>query len=252
MSLLEVRNVTQRFGELAAVKNVSLSVEEGELHAIIGPNGAGKTTLFNMISGFYVPTAGHITFGGADVTAMPTHERVGMGMARTFQITEVFPELTVRENLRIAVQVTDGLRLKMFNTRRQVAATEGRVDELLEAGALTANAGRHVGELSHGDQRSAEIMMALATRPKLLLLDEPAAGMGSQETYDTAVLIRRLHRKQKLTIVLVEHDMRVIFNLADRITVLSEGEMLDQGTPDEIAASEKVQVAYLGEKREGS
>ncbi len=252
MSLLEVHNVTQRFGELAAVKNVSLNVEEGELHAIIGPNGAGKTTLFNMISGFYVPTAGHITFGGADVTAMPTHERVGMGMARTFQITEVFPELTVRENLRIAVQVTDGLRLKMFNTRRQVAATEGRVDELLEAGALTANAGRHVGELSHGDQRSAEIMMALATRPKLLLLDEPAAGMGSQETYDTAVLIRRLHRKQKLTIVLVEHDMRVIFNLADRITVLSEGEMLDQGTPDEIAASEKVQVAYLGEKREGS
>lgn len=119
-------------------------------------------------------------------------------------------------------------------------------------GGLTANADRHVGELSHGDQRSTEIMMALALRPKLLLLDEPAAGMGSQETYDTAVLIRKLHRTQKLTIVLVEHDMRVIFNLADRITVLTEGEVLEVGTPDEIAASEKVQVAYLGEKREGA
>lgn len=252
MSLLEVRGVTQRFGELVAVKDVSLDVEAGELHAIIGPNGAGKTTFFNMISGFYEPTAGRIVFDGTDVTGIPAHERVAMGMARTFQITEVFPELTVRQNLRIAVEVTRGLRLKLFSTARQAAATEQRVDELLDMGGLAANAERHVGELSHGDQRSTEIMMALATNPKLLLLDEPAAGMGHKETYDTALLIRRLHRRHKLTIVLVEHDMRVIFNLADRITVLAEGEVLDRGTPDEIAASEKVQVAYLGEKREGS
>ncbi|HEU0231451.1 MAG TPA: ABC transporter ATP-binding protein [Burkholderiaceae bacterium] len=252
MSLLEVHNVSQHFGELVAVKDVSLAVEPGELHAIIGPNGAGKTTFFNMISGFYRPTKGHIVFDGADVTAVPPQNRVAMGMARTFQITEVFRELTVRENLRIPVEVTQGLRLKVFRTRQQTRETNERVDELLEAGGLTAKADRYVGELSHGDQRSTEIMMALALKPKLLLLDEPAAGMGNQETYDTALLIRRLHRKQKLTIILVEHDMRVIFNLADRITVLTEGEVLEQGTPDEIAASEKVQVAYLGEKREGS
>lgn len=252
MSLLEVHGVTQRFGELTAVNQVSLNVEEGELHAIIGPNGAGKTTFFNMISGFYRPTSGRIVFDGGDVTGLPPHARVGLGMARTFQITEVFPELSVRDNLRIAVEVTEGLRLKLYSTRRQAARTAARVDELLETGGLTANADRHVGELSHGDQRSTEIMMALALKPRLLLLDEPAAGMGSQETYDTAVLIRKLHRTQKLTIVLVEHDMRVIFNLADRITVLTEGEVLEVGTPDEIAASEKVQVAYLGEKREGA
>ncbi len=252
MSLLEVHEVTQRFGELTAVNQVSLNVEEGELHAIIGPNGAGKTTFFNMISGFHRPTGGRIVFAGGDVTDLPPHRRVGLGMARTFQITEVFPELSVRDNLRIAVEVTEGLRMKVFSTRRETARTAARVDELLETGGLTANADRHVGELSHGDQRSTEIMMTLALRPKLLLLDEPAAGMGSQETYDTAVLIRKLHRTQKLTIVLVEHDMRVIFNLADRITVLTEGEVLEVGTPDEIAASEKVQVAYLGEKREGA
>lgn len=252
MSLLEVQQVSQHFGELVAVNKVSLNVEEGELHAIIGPNGAGKTTFFNMISGFYRPTAGHIIFNGTDITAVPAHERVAMGMARTFQVTEVFPELTVRENLRIAVEITQGLRLKLFTTRAQTAKTNEQVDELLETGGLTEKAERNVGELSHGDQRSTEIMMALALKPKLLLFDEPAAGMGNQETYDTAVLIRRLHRKQKLTIILVEHDMRVIFNLADRITVLTEGEVLDQGTPDEIAASEKVQVAYLGEKREGA
>ncbi|CAM5208334.1 Branched-chain amino acid transport system ATP-binding protein OS=Castellaniella defragrans OX=75697 GN=HNR28_002069 PE=4 SV=1 [Castellaniella defragrans] len=252
MSLLEVHNVSQHFGELAAVKDVSLNVEEGELHAIIGPNGAGKTTFFNMISGFYRPTKGRIVFDGTDVTEMPPQIRVSRGMARTFQITEIFPELTVRQNLRIAVEVTQGLRLKMFPSKQQSRVTEERVDELLELGGLTANADRNVGELSHGDQRSTEIMMALALKPKLLLLDEPAAGMGNQETFDTAVLIRKLHRKQKLAIILVEHDMRVIFNLADRITVLAEGEMLERGTPDEIAASEKVQVAYLGKKREGS
>ncbi|MBN9402305.1 MAG: ATP-binding cassette domain-containing protein, partial [Burkholderiales bacterium] len=176
MSLLEVHGVTQRFGELTAVNQVSLNVEEGELHAIIGPNGAGKTTFFNMISGFYRPTSGRIVFDGGDVTGLPPHDRVGLGMARTFQITEVFPELSVRDNLRIAVEVTEGLRLKLYSTRRQAARTAARVDELLETGGLTANADRLVGELSHGDQRSTEIMMALALKPRLLLLDEPAAG----------------------------------------------------------------------------
>ncbi len=252
MSLLEIDNVSQYFGELAAVKDVSLAIEQGELMAIIGPNGAGKTTFFNMISGFYHPTQGRIVFDGKDITTLPPNLRVGMGMARTFQITEVFRDLTVRENLRIAVEVSHGLRFRLFRSRNQTADVRRRVDELLVTGGLTANAERVVGELSHGDQRSTEIMMTVALEPRVLLLDEPVAGMGSRETYDTALLIRKLHRTRKLTIMLVEHDMRVIFNLADRITVLAEGQVLDSGTPDEIAASEKVQTAYLGEKRESA
>lgn len=252
MSLLECHDVSQHFGRLVAVKDVSLNVEEGELHAIIGPNGAGKTTFFNTITGYFRPTKGRILFDGKDVTALPAAARVKMGMARTFQITEIFPELTVRENLRIPVEVALGLQDTVFPSRRQAEEVNRRIDELLDAGDLTAHADRTVGELPHGDQRSTEIMMAVALRPRLLLLDEPAAGMGNQETYDTAVLIRRLHRRQRFTIVLVEHDMRVVFNLADRITVLSEGEVLDRGTPDEIAASEKVQAAYLGGERESA
>ena len=252
MSLLKINHVSQYFGELAAVRDVSLSVEPGELRAIIGPNGAGKTTFFNMISGFYRPTRGNIVFDGVDITGFPPNKRVEMGMARTFQITEVFRDLTVRENLRIAVEMTQGLRFRLFRSRKQAEETRRRVDELLIAGGLMFNAERHVGELPHGEQRSTEIMMTVALRPRLLLLDEPAAGMGSKETYDTALLIRKMHRTEKLTILLVEHDMRVIFNLADRITVLTEGQVLDDGTPDEIAASEKVQTAYLGEKREGT
>lgn len=252
MSLLKIQNVSQHFGKLVAVNNVSLTIEEGELHAIIGPNGAGKTTFFNMISGFYKPTQGRIFFDGTDVTTLDPPQRVSMGMARTFQVTQVYRELTVRENLRIPVEVTQGLRLRMFRSRRQAAETDRRVEELLENSGLAAHADRYVGELSHGDQRTTEIMMAVALKPRLLLLDEPAAGMGNQETYDTALLIRKLHRKQGLTILLVEHDMRIIFNLAQRITVMQEGELLEEGTPDEIAASKKVQAAYLGVESEGA
>jgi branched-chain amino acid transport system ATP-binding protein len=169
-----------------------------------------------------------------------------MGMARTFQITEIFPELTVRENLRIPVELAQGLRLKLRVSKEVQTQVEQRVEELLDLGGLSEHADRMVGELSHGDQRATEIMMSLALKPRLLLLDEPTAGMGNQETYIMARLIRRLHQSQSLTIVLIEHDMRVIFNLADRITVLAEGRVLAEGSPDEIAASEQVQTAYLG------
>lgn len=246
MSLLQVKNVSQHFGSLVAVNNVSMAVERGELRALIGPNGAGKTTFFNLISGFFRPTAGHILLDGRDITTLAPHKRVMLGMARTFQITEIFPELTVRQNIRIPVELAMGLRLRPRVSRAQDAQIRERIDELLELGGLTANGNRLVGELSHGDQRATEIMMTLALKPRLLLLDEPTAGMGSRETYSTAMLIRRLHKTQELTIVLVEHDMRVIFNLADRITVLAEGAVLDEGAPDEIAASELVQAAYLG------
>jgi len=246
VSLLEVRHASRHFGSLVAVNDVSLRVEPGELRAVIGPNGAGKTTFFNLISGFFPPTSGSIHFDGQDITRWPVHERVKHGIARTFQITEIFPELTVRENLRVPVEVAAGLRLRPWLGRDADTKVRTRVNELLEMGGLAAKADRLLGELPHGDQRAIEIMMSIALRPRLLLLDEPTAGMGDQETYDITRLIRRLHRDEKLSIVLIEHDMRVIFHLADRIMVLAEGQMLAEGTPDEIARDERVQAAYLG------
>jgi branched-chain amino acid transport system ATP-binding protein len=246
MSVLEVRQVSKRFGRLAAVRDISFSVPKGELRAIIGPNGAGKTTLFNLISGFYRPTVGTIVFDGRDITAFPVHQRVTLGMARTFQITEIFPELTIFENVRISTEVAAGFRLRPWMDRAERNEVERRVLETLKVAGLQAKAHRLVGELAHGDQRAAEIAMALSLNPHLLLLDEPTAGMGDQETYEITQLIRRLHRDDKLTIVLIEHDMRVVFHLADRISVLDQGSLLADGTPQEIAANEAVQAAYLG------
>jgi branched-chain amino acid transport system ATP-binding protein len=246
MSVLQVRNATKQFGKLVAVDNVSLTVGAGELRAVIGPNGAGKTTFFNLISGFFPPTSGTIHFDDRDITKLPEHRRVKLGMARTFQVTEIFPELTVRENLRVPVEVAAGHRLKPRMSKNDEVTAAARIEELLEMGGLSGMGDRLVGELSHGDQRATEIMMSIALKPRLLLLDEPTAGMGDQETYHVTQLIRRLHRDEKLTIMLVEHDMRVIFHLADRIMVLAEGAVLAEGTPDEIAKNEQVQAAYLG------
>ena len=246
MSLLTVERVSRRFGSLVAVNNVSLSVEPGELRAVIGPNGAGKTTFFNMISGFLAPTSGRILFEGEDVTRLLPARRVWRGIARTFQVTEVFPELSVRENLRIATEVAAGYRRRPWISREADAEVSARVTDLSDMGGLSDKETRPVGELSHGDQRATEIMMALALKPRLLLLDEPTAGMGDQETYIITQLIRQLHKDHKLSIVLIEHDMRVVFHLADRIMVLAEGAMLAEGTPPEIAANEMVQAAYLG------
>jgi branched-chain amino acid transport system ATP-binding protein len=246
MSLLCAEGVSRSFGSLRAVNDVSMSIAPGELRALIGANGAGKTTFFNLLSGFLPPSSGRILFDGRDITALAAEQRVGLGIARTFQITEVFPELPVRENLRIPVEVAAGLRLKPWMPRNAATALEAAIDELLELGKLTGKSARLAGELSHGDQRTTEILMALALRPRMLLLDEPTAGMGDQETYDITELIRRLHRERSLSILLVEHDMRVVFHLADRIMVMAEGSLLAEGTPDQIAADERVQSAYLG------
>jgi branched-chain amino acid transport system ATP-binding protein len=247
MSFLQIDNVTKSFGSLVAVRDVSLTVEQGELRAIIGPNGAGKTTFFNLISGLFAPTSGTIRFDGEDITRLRAADRVHRGMARTFQITDIFPELTARENLRIAVEVASGFRLRPWLSRSEAAKVSERVAELLDLVGLQASAGRLVGELAHGDQRAVEIALALALRPKILLLDEPTAGMGDQETYEISALMRRLHKNHNFTIVLIEHDMRVVFHLADRITVLDQGRLLADGPPNEIAASAAVQAAYLGE-----
>jgi branched-chain amino acid transport system ATP-binding protein len=233
MNVLEIQGVTKRFGNLVAVRDVSLNVAKGEMCAIIGPNGAGKTTFFNLISGFFPPTSGAIRFDGQDITKLATHERVARGMARTFQITEIFPELTVFENVRIAAEVAGGYRLRPWINRAEAAKVHQRVEETLKLVSLETKTDRLVGELAHGDQRAAEIAMALALQPHL-------------ETYQITQLIRRLHRHSNYTIVLIEHDMRVVFHLADRICVLDQGRMLAQGTPKEIADNETVQAAYLG------
>jgi branched-chain amino acid transport system ATP-binding protein len=247
MSLLEVEHVSRHFGSLVAVKDVTMKVETGELRAVIGPNGAGKTTFFNMITGFFRPTKGRIRFNGEDITDLLPARRVWRGIARTFQVTEVFPELSLRDNLRIAVEVASGYRLRPFLARDARTEIAARITDLMEMSNLAAKADRLVGELSHGDQRAAEIMMALALKPKLLLLDEPTAGMGDQETYDVTQLIHKLHQTDRdLAIILIEHDMRVVFHLADRVMVLAEGAMLAEGRPAEIAANEAVQTAYLG------
>ncbi len=247
MSVLAVENLSKRFGSLVAVRDISLTVEPGELRAVIGPNGAGKTTFFNLVSGFLAPSTGSILFEGRDISRVPAHQRVGLCMARTFQITEIFPELTVFENIRIVTEVAAGYRLRPWLNRAEAADIRRRIEETLALAALSDKADRLVGELAHGDQRATEIMMALALKPRLLLLDEPTAGMGDQETYEITQLIRRLHKDNKLTIVLIEHDMRVVFHLADRITVLDQGGFLAEGTPREIAANEAVQTAYLGQ-----
>ena len=247
MSLLQVERVSKHFGNLIAVDSVSMTVEASELRAIIGPNGAGKTTFFNLISGFLQPTSGRVIFDGEDITGLLPARRVWRGIARTFQVTEVFPELSVRQNLRIPVEVASGFRLRPWLSRSADEKVNARVSELLDMGSLGDKADRLVGELAHGDQRSTEIMMALALRPRLLLLDEPTAGMGDQETYEITQLIRRLHKDSKLTIVLIEHDMRVVFHLADHITVLDQGSFLAEGTPQEIATNAAVQTAYLGQ-----
>jgi len=223
-----------------------MAIAPGELRALIGANGAGKTTLFNLLSGFVAPSSGRIVFDGTDITARAAHERVGMGIARTFQITEVFPELTVHENLRIPVESERGLRLRPWLSGPVARQIQSRVEELLELGGLAQKSWRLAGELPHGDQRTTEILMALALKPRLLLLDEPTAGMGEQETYEITELVRGLHRERSLTILLVEHDMRVVFHLADRIMVMAEGSLLADGTPAQIAADERVQAAYLG------
>jgi branched-chain amino acid transport system ATP-binding protein len=246
VSILDIRNVTKRFGSLVAVRDVSLTVQPGELRAIIGPNGAGKTTFFNLISGFFPPSSGSIVFDGRDITRMPAHKRVALGMARTFQITEIFPELTVFENVRISAEAAAGYGTSPWISRAGRTKIQARTEDALRLVGLESKASRLAGELAHGDQRVAEIAMALSLDPRLLLLDEPTAGMGDEETRQITALVRRLHRDRNVTIVLIEHDMRVVFHLADRITVLDQGALLAEGDPKEIAANDAVQAAYLG------
>jgi len=247
MSLLQLHNISRLFGRLTALQDIELAMEEGSLYAVIGPNGAGKTTLFNLISGFFPASTGEIWFDGRKINGVNAADRVALGLVRTFQITEIFPDLSVFENVRIGVEAQARCSARPWPSRALVRQIHDRVDELLDTTGLTAQADRTVSELAHGDQRVVEVTMALSRRPRLLLLDEPTAGMGSEETEHMVSLIRSLHLRQNLSILFIEHDMDLVFGIADRITVLNYGKVLATGTPREVAADPAVQAAYLGE-----
>ena len=246
MSLLRLDNVSRRFGSLVALDDVSFEVDDDELYAVIGPNGAGKTTLFNLISGFFPATAGDIWFDGKPIGGVGAADRVSLGLVRTFQITEVFPELSVFENIRIGVEAEARCSARPLPSPALTRRIRNRVHELLETTGLTARADRTVSELAHGDQRVVEVAMALSRRPKLLLLDEPTAGMGDEETENMVELIRNLHARHQLSILFIEHDMELVFGIAQKITVLNYGKVLATGPPEEVAADPRVQAAYLG------
>jgi branched-chain amino acid transport system ATP-binding protein len=246
MSQLVLENITRRFGALTALNNISLSVEPGELRAVIGPNGAGKTTLFNLISGFFPPSDGRIVFEDRPIVNVNPASLVKMGIIRTFQITEVFLDLTVYENLRVAVETAMGFNLRPWVSRATRAKIDDRVDELMQIVKIAHKADLVAGEMSHGDQRVVEVGIALSRSPKILLLDEPTAGMGDEETNHMTGLIQDLNKRQKITILFIEHDMNIVFGVADRITVLDNGAMLAEGNAAEIAANPRVQSAYLG------
>ncbi len=245
--MLRLAGVSRHFGRLQAVQDLTFEMREGELRAMIGPNGAGKTTFFNLITGFVAPSAGRIWFDGREIGELPVVNRVRLGIVRTFQITEVFHDLSVYENVRFAVETAAGLNARPWLPRAARAEVARRIDELLGAVGLEDKSARVVGELPHGDQRVVEIALALAMNPRLLLLDEPTAGMGDAETERMVELVRRLHAERKLSILFIEHDMSIVFGIAQRISVLDRGRLLAEGTPAEISCHDQVRAAYLGE-----
>ena len=246
-ALLRLERISRHFGTLKAVNDVSFEMAPGELRAVIGPNGAGKTTFFNLITGLHAPTSGRVWFAGQDITRLSVVQRVALGIVRTFQITEIFPDLSVFENIRLGVETAARVNSRPWIPRKTRAALDERVSELIEIVDLTGKQGNPVGELAHGDQRVVEVAIALSLRPRLLLLDEPTAGMGDSETEHMVGLMRRLHDERGVSILFIEHDMDIVFGLAQRITVLDQGRTLAEGRPEQISADPRVRAAYLGE-----
>ena len=245
--LLRLEGVCRHFGALRAVDEVSFEMAAGELRAVIGQNGAGKTTFFNLISGFLPVTAGEIWFDGENISRRTVVGRVARGIVRTFQITEVFPDLTVFESVRVAMEAACGVNRRPWLPQSLRRSLDARVAEIIEAVYLTAKSNRVVGELAHGDQRAVEVALALCMKPRLLLLDEPTAGMSDAETEHMVGLVRRLHKEHGLSILFIEHDMDIVFEIAQRITVLDQGRKIAEGLPSEISADQRVRAAYLGE-----
>ena len=245
MNILETNGLYHDFGGLEVLFNVNLEVKEGERHALIGPNGAGKTTLFNVITGTYHPPKGKVYFKGREITGVSPHQLSRIGMGRSFQITSTFPKLTAFQNIRQAVLSKRGIRFQMLRLLDRMNSVTKETEEILKRINLDGERDVPASMLSYGKHRSLEISMALATDPDLVMLDEPTAGMSRDETHTAVELIRRLTEGK--TVVIIEHDMDVIFSLADRITVLHYGEILATGTPAEIRENQAVKDAYLGE-----
>jgi len=243
--MLEVRNLVKAFGALRATDGIDLAVREGETHAIIGPNGAGKTTFISQLAGNLVPDSGRIFFAGEDITALKAPRRARKGLARSFQITSIYPEFTALENVALAVQAHAGHSFRFWRPAFADAALTEPARKILDDVGLAPRSGVLAANLAHGEQRQLEVAMALATRPRLLLLDEPMAGMGIEESQRMIAFLGTL--KQRHTIVLVEHDMDAVFRLADRISVLVYGRLIATGEPEAIRANPEVRAAYLGE-----
>lgn len=241
---LVLEGVSKAFTGLLAVDNVSLTLERGARRALIGPNGAGKTTLFNVISGALSATAGKISYDGVDITKMPVHKRTALGIARTFQITNLFPNLTVLENLILACQALEKTKFVTFRFASSYKHITDRAARLLKEFNLGEKKDELIKNLSHGDQRQIEVALALASQPQLLLLDEPAAGLSPAETHELTFLLRKLD--PSITILMIEHDMDVAFEFADMITVLCQGQLLAEGNKEEIRNNPTVQQIYLG------
>ena len=244
--LLATRGLTKRFGGIVATDQLDLSVEAGEIHAIIGPNGAGKTTLIAQLSGELRPNSGTVRFAGSDITHLPAHARSRLGLARSFQITSVFRGFTALENIALAIQAHAGHSFRFWGDARRDKRLREPAHKMLDDVGLAARADVPAALLAHGERRQLEIAMALATSPRLMLLDEPMAGMGREESAAMVELLLRLKRRE--TILLVEHDMDVVFALADRITVLVYGRAIATGEPEAIRANAEVRQAYLGEE----
>ncbi len=245
--ILSVKGISVQFGALKAVQDVSFEAQPGKITAVIGPNGAGKSSLFNLISGAIRPSSGSVRFDGEDVTGRAPHQLLRYGLSRSFQITNLFFELPVRENLRLAAQFLEqGRGLFRPLARSQTAAA--RVDELLEQFDLRNKADEIAGYLSHGEQRRLEIAVSLASRPRMLLLDEPTQGMSHGDTRETESLIRGLSHNHGLSILLVEHDVDLVMQLSDFVVVMHQGQKLAEGTPAQVRANPAVQAAYFGEK----
>ncbi len=244
--ILQTQAVSKTFGKFTALRGVSASFRRGALASVIGPNGAGKSTYFNLISGAFPPSSGRVLFEGRDITALPQHRFARLGIAKSFQITNVFPLLTAQENVRVALQALVS-RFDVWRPRARLPGLEDQAGALLDTVGLWPRREREAAALAHGEQRALEIAMALAASPRLLLLDEPTAGMSPEETRSIMDLIVRLAAER--TVILVEHKMKLVMGISDRLLVLHHGETLAEGTPDEIRRNETVRRVYLGQRQ---